>query len=206
MNTPKFLYFDLGKVLVDFEVDQMYRQMGRVAGIDPAQVREVLFGGGLQRQYELGQISAEQFYEVFCQKTGSRPDPEALARAGSAIFELNVDIVPVVAQLQAAGYRLGILSNTCWNHWEYCTRRFRIIREAFQTHALSCRIHAAKPDAAIYQAAAKLAGVAPREIFFTDDMAGHVAAAKTVGFDAVQYTSTPELADHLRRRGLQFNY
>ena len=36
---PKFLYFDLGKVLVDFSYDQMLAQVAAVAGVDAEAVR-----------------------------------------------------------------------------------------------------------------------------------------------------------------------
>ncbi len=203
---PKFVYFDLGKVLVDFDVHRMYRQIGEAAGVDPVRVREVLFFEGLQTEHERGKITAEEFHAAFCERTASRVEPASLERAASDIFELNVSIVPVVAQLEQAGCRLGILSNTCGSHWEHCRRRFRIVAECFRVTALSYRLRAAKPDPAIFRAAAELAGAAPEEIFFTDDTAGHVAGARAAGFDAVQYTSAPQLAAELRRRGLRFNY
>ena len=203
---PKFLYFDLGKVLVDFDVDQMFRQIGQVAGVDPARVEEVVFEDGLQRQYETGKISGPEFYEAFCRRTGTRPDYDALRRAGSEIFELNLSILPVLTHLYHARYRLGILSNTCESHWEYCTRRYRVIAQLFTARTLSYQIGAAKPDAAIFHAAAELAGVQPQEIFYVDDYADHVAGAREVGFDAVQYASTPQLVADLRARGIRFNY
>lgn len=206
MTQPEFLYFDLGKVLLNFDVEQMFRQMGEVAGIDPARVRAVVFEDGLQRQYEMGQISGREFYDAFCRQTGTQPDYDALSRAGSEIFDLNLSMLPVVAQISQAGYRMGILSNTCEGHWEHCCKRFQIVAEAFSEHALSYRIKAAKPNAAIFQAAAELAGLEPEEVFFVDDAPEHVAGAKAVGFDAVQYTSTPELVAELRKRGIRFNY
>ncbi|NLY02809.1 MAG: HAD family phosphatase [Rhodopirellula sp.] len=203
---PEFLYFDLGKVIVDFDVDVMCRQMGVAAGVSPELVSKAIFDTDLQTRYESGEIDGRQFYEDFCDATGCRPDYEALQRAGSDIFTLNTTIVPLIAQLRAAGYRLGVLSNTCHSHWEHCMRRFRILGELFTVYALSYRIRRAKPDPAIFHAAAELAGVAPADIFYTDDIAGHIASAKTAGFDAVQYTSTPELAAELRNRGFRFNY
>jgi glucose-1-phosphatase len=71
---------------------------------------------------------------------------------------------------------------------------------------LSYEVGALKPEPKIYRAAAELAGVPPREIFFIDDIAGHVAAARQCGFDAVQYTTTPELVAALCQRGLKFNF
>ncbi len=109
--------------------------------------------------------------------------------------------------MEAAGYRLGILSNTCEAHWQWLLAEdYGVLPTAFSVFALSFRIGAMKPDPRIYAKAAELAGVAPREIFFCDDIAGHVAAANEAGFDAVQYTTTPALVAAMRRRGLRFNY
>jgi putative hydrolase of the HAD superfamily len=202
----KFLYFDLGKVLVNFDVDRMLGQVAAVAGVSAEQVRGAIFGDGLLRQFERGQLTNEGFYESFCASTGSRPDINALAWAAADIFELNLPVLPLVAQLRQAGYPMGILSNTCEIHWQYCAGRYRIVAEGFPVHALSYRIQAVKPDAAIFHAAADLAGCRPDEIFFVDDIAEHVAGARAVGFDAVQFTSAEQLADDLRRRGIRFNY
>jgi len=203
---PKFLYFDLGNVLLRFDVGVMCQQVAAVAGVGPAEVFQAMLCTPLQREYELGRLSTREFFEEFCRQTGARPDFEPLLRAASDIFELNTGLIPVVANLRRAGYRLGVLSNTCESHWEHCVRRYAILREAFDVYALSYRIGAAKPDSAIFEAAARLAGVAPQDIFFTDDTPGHVEAARAAGFDAVQYTSTAELVGELRRRGVELNY
>ena len=112
-----------------------------------------------------------------------------------------------MAALDSAGYRLGILSNTCPSHWNWCaTGRYTLIVRAFSVYALSYELGACKPSAEIFAGAAHLAGVKPQEIFFIDDVAGHVAGAKAAGFDAVQYTTTGQLVADLRGRGLEFNY
>ncbi|HVX64707.1 MAG TPA: HAD-IA family hydrolase, partial [Pirellulales bacterium] len=67
---------------------------------------------------------------------------------------------------------------------------------------LSFRVRCMKPETQIYAHAAELAGAAPHEIFFVDDVAGHVAAARRFGFDAVQYTTPEALAAELRQRGV----
>jgi len=203
---PRFLYFDLGNVLVDFCVERMFRQMGEAAGIDADTVQKAVFAGGLQAKFERGRISKQEFYHAFCSNTGTEPDCDALLQAGSDIFELQITLLPVIAQLQQAGHRLGILSNTCESHWEHLATRFPILAEVFQVRALSYQIGAAKPEAAIFHAAAKLAGLQPQEIFFVDDTPDNVAGAKAAGFDAVQYTSTSELVAHLRKRRICFNY
>lgn len=198
----QFLYFDLGNVLIDFDVNRMFRQMGAVAGVDPATVMEVVIQSGLQRQYETGRLSSQEFYEEFCRQTGTRADFEALAKANREMFFLNAAMERLIRGLHGAGMRLGVLSNTNPNHWDYCWQQFPVLRECFAVYALSHRVGACKPDAAIFHAAADLAGTAPGEIFFTDDIAEHVAAARAVGFDAVQFTGAERLVAELRQRGV----
>jgi FMN phosphatase YigB (HAD superfamily) len=204
---PRFLYFDLGNVLLNFDHRLACRQMGEVAGVSADRVWDVVFSGDLEDRYEAGEIGDREFFEIFCAQTETRPDFDALLLAGSSIFTPNTSIFPVVAALGAAGYRLGVLSNTCPGHWAYCTSgRYGLLSRGFEVYALSYKLRACKPSPRIFDSAARLAGVAPDEIFFVDDIAGHVAGARACGFDAVQYTTTSKLVDELRQRGLDFNY
>ncbi|MGD0517666.1 MAG: HAD family phosphatase [Thermoguttaceae bacterium] len=206
MKTPRFLYFDLGMVLLDFSVERMLRQMAAVSGVSPETLKEILFDRGLMQQYETGAISTPEFYELFCVRTGTRPDYDALCRAGSEIFSINVPMLPIVVQLRQAGYRLGILSNTCECHWRYCSEHYRFVNECFHVHALSYCIGAVKPEAAAFNAAAELAGCRSEEMFFVDDIPAHVEGAKAVGIDAIHYSSAAQVAEELHIRGLRFNY
>lgn len=207
MQTPSFIYFDLGNVLLRFSHQLMCRQMAEVAGTTTEQVWELLFGTDLELRLEQGTLSNEEFYETFCRETGTRPDFDALEQAGSAIFEVNAPVCTIAAALWQARYRLGILSNTSESHFNYfASGRYALIPSTFEVLALSFRIKAMKPDPAIYQAAAELAGVPPAEIFFVDDIPGHVAGAKAAGFDAVQFTTAHQLAKDLRERGVRLNY
>jgi FMN phosphatase YigB (HAD superfamily) len=202
---PKFIYFDLGKVLLDFSFERMCRQLGATAGIEPQQVKHVL-GAELQVDYETGKLDSRSFHERFCRETGTRPEYNDFFRAFNEIFTPITSMLPVVAGLYHAGYRLGVLSNTCEGHWNYCLRRYVMLRDLFSVYALSYEMGAMKPSAAIYCRAAAMAGCRPSEIFYADDSAANVAGARSAELDAVVYTSTAELAKELRARGVQFNY
>ena len=202
----KFIYFDLGKVLIDFSLERMFEQVGAVAGVSVDRAHEILYTDGLMRRHETGRLDSRGMYEAFCSAAGSRPDYDALLRATNEIFTLNLPVLPLVAALGQTGYPLGILSNTCETHWDYCFARFRIVAEGFSVYRAQPSHRRQKPDAAIFQAAAELAGYRPEEIFFVDDIPGHVAGARAVGFDAVQFTTAAALARELRQRGIRFNF
>jgi HAD superfamily hydrolase (TIGR01549 family) len=202
-----FLYFDLGNVVARFDHLKGCRQIAEVAGIPPEQVFAAVFDSDLSRRYGSGEISSSEFHSEFCRTTGASPKANRFFDAASDIFELNHSLLPVITALEDAGYRLGILSNTCECDWQrLMDSDYGILPAAFSVFALSFQIGALKPDPKIYRAAAELAGVAPQEIFFCDDILGHVTGAREAGFDAVQYTSTPALVAELHSRGLRFNY
>jgi HAD superfamily hydrolase (TIGR01509 family) len=201
----KFLYFDLGKVLVNFDIRRMIQQMADVAEIGEDDVARVLFDDGLQAEFELGHLTDEQFHQEFCRRTNTQTDFQTLIFAAADFFQLNTAILPIVASLNSTGHRLGILSNTCGLHWRHCLDRYSVIGESFPVHVLSCEVGAAKPNLQIYRAAAQRAGVNPAEIFFVDDLEDNVNGALAAGFDAVQYSSMKQLADDLRKRGIPLN-
>lgn len=204
---PRFFYFDLGNVLLNFSHRRACRQVAEAAGLSPDVVWNTLFESGLEADYETGTVTSREMYDRFCHQTGARLGFDDLAHAASDIFEVNAGTMAILAQLMAVECRLGLLSNTNEAHWDFVSRgRFALIPAAFEVLALSFQIKAMKPDPRIFQAAADLAGVPPEEIFYVDDMPEHVAAARGVGIDAVQYTTPAALAADLRGRGVEFNY
>ena len=115
-------------------------------------------------------LSSEEFCEAFRAATGTTCDSRQLLHAHGAIFQLNVTTLPIVGALRGAQHRLGILSNTCESHWQYCWEgKFVFLRTCFETYVLSYEAGAMKPSAQIYATAAERAGVPPAEIFFVDD-------------------------------------
>ena len=207
LRKPRFLYFDLGNVLLYFDHMQACRQIGALAQIDPQQVWDLVFDSGMEMRFEAGEVSTEEFYDFFCRQTNTQPDFRALNHAASSIFRVNNGMKAVLAQLMAARHRLGLLSNTNEIHWRHVADgRYSLLPEAFEVLVLSYEVKAVKPDTKIFQTAAEMAGVPPEDIFYVDDIPGHVAGARAAGFDAVQYTTTPALVNELRARGVEFNY
>jgi glucose-1-phosphatase len=59
-----------------------------------------------------------------------------------------------------------------------------------------------KPDAAIYRVALDIAGVAPEEAAFFDDVLGHVEGARLVGLRGFLFTDVDQFVDDLIKIGL----
>jgi len=204
----RFVYFDLGNVILKFDNDLIFPQLADVAKV-PVEVVRDFFERHDQIPLELerGERTFDEVLEDFCQVTGKCLDKRQAERAVCDIFTINAAIVPIVSRLSAANMRLGILSNTSDVHWRFITDgRFGLLPDYFDVHALSFEIGCMKPDERIYDVAADLAGVPPESIFFTDDRPENVEAAKRSGFDAVPFQGALELAQALNSRGIRFNY
>jgi glucose-1-phosphatase len=205
---PAFIYFDFGNVICFFDHHLAARQVAEVAGIPEQTAWEVIFGAnGLEWKYEAGSLSDEQFYEAFCGATGTRPDVTKFHHANADIFMLNASLLPLIANLEDAGISLGILSNTCNSHWKLATDgRYSILPQSFKQIVLSYEVGAMKPDPKMFARAIEAAGVSPEQIFYTDDIPGHVEAARRAGIDAVQFTDTDSLTQELLKRGVRCNF
>ena len=98
---------------------------------------------------------------------------------------------------------MGILSNTCITHLEYCRRRFAW-SALFRAGRGELRGGDAQAGAGDLSLCRQRAGVAAKSVF-ADDIAANVEAASAAGFDAVRFTSARQLAAELRKRKIPMN-
>ncbi len=204
----RFIFFDLGQVLVRFSNRKLLEQVGMVLGYSPQQVSEVLFVPEMIQKVECGQITESDYYEFLCGQIGFRPDRERFQEAVNAIFWLNDPMVEVTRKLSRRDFPRGILSNIGPWHWQHCSTMFpTIFRDIPGNHILSYEVGAMKPTADIFQAAFSLAtktvpDIAPDEILFIDDLEANIAGAQACGWDAIQYSHSAHerLLEELRIR------
>lgn len=190
----RFIFFDLGNVLVKFSIARLLEQGAALTGCEIDTVRSGLFADGISARYECGDITEDEYCSHFVHTTGIDVDRERLENALCDIFTLNESIIPALEELRAREVPLGILSNTGPGHWRHCQREFPKIFESIPSnYILSYEVGTMKPDRKIYAAAMKTAakvipGIAPGEVMFFDDLAANVEAAREFGFAAVIYT------------------
>ncbi len=204
---PRFIYFDLGNVLLSFSHERMCSQMAEAAGVAPEAVRRALFEGdsgqSVQWLFERGDMNALAVYEHFCEAVGVRPDMDKLFAAGCDIFEEIGESVAIVERLHVAGMPLGIMSNTNPIDWGFVmSGRFPFLNRCFEQFALSYEVRSMKPERSIYETAVAKAGCAAGGVFFTDDKPENVEGALAAGLDAVLFTSPEQLRRELTSRGI----
>lgn len=205
----EFIYFDLGKVILDFDHAKGCQAIASLTGRSSAEVDQALFGSGLEDQFETGAITPSELHRQFCETLGITDvllDEQQLMRSMSDIFSPNQPMFALIAQLRAVNHRLGILSNTCVAHWEFVTARYRILDSLFGPKILSYEARSMKPDRKIYERAIDASGTAAASCFFVDDKPENVEGAIAAGLDAVLYQSVGKLAADLQLRGVGVNF
>jgi putative hydrolase of the HAD superfamily len=103
-------------------------------------------------------------------------------------------------QLQRAGVRTGILSNIGDAMTDGLLAKFEWLQD-FHHCVWSYRLRVAKPEAAIYQAAAEALATAPSKILFIDDKTENIQAAHQVGMQAIQYSDHESFVREMERQG-----
>lgn len=201
----RFIYFDLGKVLLDFTHERGFSQIARVAETSSDVVRSTLVEGGLSDRYECGEVTTAEFHTEFCQRSNTSVSLEKLTHAWANIFDVIPQTVAIATSLISAGHRVGILSNTCEAHWKFAVQRFKVLSTCFDPVITSYGERSMKPAPAIYEAAAARVNVPPNQLFFVDDRAENVAAAQALGWHAKRFTTPLQLANDLESFGVQFN-
>lgn len=188
--SDRFVYFDLGNVLVKFDHAIAIQQIAALSNRTVAETQHALFDSGLQVRYETGLVSSAEFAEEVNKQLHSSLSVEDILEAASAIFIPNEEILPVLHHVRSTGIRIGLLSNTCEAHWVWILRKkWPMVDGWFDPLVLSYEVRSMKPDRAIYEYCEKECGLRGSQIFFTDDRVDNITAAQTMGWSTYQFGS-----------------
>ncbi len=193
--------FDLGNVLVKVDHMRFCRRLAELAGMPPQEVYAAVFQTGLEPGYDTGRLSSREFHRRL--QTHFRLDlPYARFRElWTEIFDPLEDMEEVAARL-ARRYPLYLLSNTNDLHFRYIEAHFAGLLQHFRAFILSYRVGSRKPEAGIFQALIREAGLPPHQILYTDDLEDFVLVARSHGLTAWPFVSPRDFQEQLSRHGL----
>ncbi len=200
----KTVIFDLGKVIIPFDFMRGYQGLSGICGLSVAEIRSRIAATDLVQRFECGLVEPADFVAQLSGLLDLRISYDQFCQIWSSIFLPDPLVPERLLEGLSRRYRLLLLSNTNAIHFEMLERTYPLLRH-FHEFILSHRVRALKPSPAIYREAIARAGCAPDEIFFTDDIADYVAAAKREGIDAVQFESSEQIERELRARGVTWD-
>lgn len=197
----KTVLFDLGNVIVPFDVQLAYARMAELCACRSEEVAARIRATGLVRPFEKGEIAAEPFFRELSAALRLNISYQEFCDWWSCVFLPNTLVREALLEGLRNRYRLLALSNTNPIHFATLRDGYPLLRH-FHDYVLSYEVGAAKPEPKIYREAIARAQCSPEECFFTDDLAVNIEAAREHGMDAVQFLSAEQLERELRARGL----
>jgi len=191
--------FDMGNVLLLFDHMIICRQVAQAYNLEPEFVLQKVIREGIEREFELGNFTEEQFTKKCSEVLGVTLDLPVFRDAWSYMFTENVPVIALLHELQGR-VRLFLMSNTNIWHIEHIRRDYSIM-ELFDDVILSYEIGSVKPQPAIYQRARELSS-GSRLTVFIDDMERNAYAAYEVGIHGIHYRTAEELRTELAELGI----
>jgi len=192
------ILFDLGNVLVDFDLKPAVERISNFCSKSPDKIFSLLLDSCVTDSFEKGKLSPVEFYEQVKEMLDLKLGYESFVPIWNEIFFFSSKNRAVyhIANLLKKDYRLAMLSNTNILHYAYIKNNFPIFN-VFEKLFLSFEIGSAKPDKLIYQKVIDHLGVLPENIFYTDDRAELVDSASKLGIKSFVFTTAKQLINDL---------
>ncbi|MEO5707059.1 MAG: HAD family phosphatase [Alteraurantiacibacter sp.] len=199
--TPSAVVFDVGNVLFHWDLRFLFDR----AIADPAR-RAHFLGEVLTFEFHIRHDEGEELADMVAELLALYPDyaPEIAAyasRFNETVGGPVADVHDLVERIAAHGVPLFALTNFGTTFWDGFYPTEPIFRH-FADIVVSGREKLAKPDPAIYRLAETRFGLPPHALFFIDDRAENIAAARARGWHGHLFTDAAALEADLKLHGL----
>ncbi|HVY20349.1 MAG TPA: HAD family phosphatase [Bauldia sp.] len=201
MNKIEHLVFDLGQVLIAYDMEAPYRRL-----VPDAAERQRFFDEVGIHEWNLEQDRGRTWADAETELTARYPHHGELIRAfRSNWWEMipgSIDTnIAIVDDLIDRGLDVTALTNWAPDTFAEAREKFPVLNR-FRGVTVSGLVKLLKPEPAIYHHHAATFGLKPEATLFFDDNAKNVEGARAVGWNAEVYTSTDTLVADLRRYGV----
>jgi len=191
------IFFDLGKVLVDFDFDIAVREVLKKSPLSPEQLNQEMYRTyGLIDEYECGRIGSEAFFQGLKEEYRYTGEATELRDIWCGVFT-PLDNHILMARSLAEFYPLAIISNTSEAHISHLESTYDFF-PVFRKRIYSYQVGIMKPDYAIYAHALEEMQADKYESLFIDDREENIQAAASRGWQTIHLRPDVSLRDALR--------
>jgi putative hydrolase of the HAD superfamily len=195
------IVFDLGQVLLPFDYKSFIEKVNRhKPGIGEKFAELYKQNYYIHRDFEKGLISEEVFITQMLSYLDNVIDEETFCRYWSDIFSFNEEVIALLPLLKK-NYTLYLISNTNSIHKKYGFGNYEFLK-IFDKLILSHKVKFLKPEKEIYIEVEKASDFPSMEHIFIDDILEYVEAAKSLGWDGIQFIGYDDLVNNLKIRNI----
>lgn len=197
MANIRHIFFDLGGVLLKFDASKIYTSLAEFSQHTAQEFYEIASNAhhGLARDFELGLITGEGFYENLSQKFDLKISIEQFKQIYVDIFKENQAVIELAKRLKQR-YAIHMISNTTVWHFDYVCACYPWMA-LFEKITTSFQVHILKPDPGIFLHALEQTQAQASESVFIDDYPENVVAARALGINAIHYLDDQSLMRQL---------
>lgn len=192
-DAPTMLVMDLGGVTCRWLPDRRLVELARLSGLPPDTVDRLVFESGFDDAGERGRFPLATFTEELAAVLGLPASPDtddALRGAWALAFEPEE---PVLRLIRSAPCRSALFTNNGPLLEAALSAELSDVGDVFDQLLFSWRLGVTKPNPTAFDRAAETLGVEPGSIFFVDDAADNVEAARRAGWRAHRYSTALDL-------------
>ena len=202
MPAPHAVIFDVGRVLVDWEIRFLYERL-----IPEGEALDAFLRDVVTPEWHFQHDAGRPFAETSVELTAQYPHhAELIELFGPRFNDTNSSAIPgmpeLLAELDSAGVPLFAITNFSGEFFPPFRLKYPDMFDRFRDIVVSGDEKMMKPDAAIYRLALGRFGLRPEEAVFVDDNRDNVAGAAALGIHGILFTDEPALRAELAGLGL----
>jgi HAD superfamily hydrolase (TIGR01509 family) len=191
------IYFDLGKVLLDYDFDIAFYRMSQESPLSEEDLQQRIPDvDPLITEYESGRIETDVFFKQLRDLFQYQGSEDQLQQIWCEIFT-PIDEHIEMARILAEYYPLAMISNTSDAHIRFLEARhdfFEIFRERIYSYVFGTM----KPDPSIYHHALDRMKGDKFEALFIDDREENIMTPSKMGWQTIHLRPDVNLRDALR--------
>jgi HAD superfamily hydrolase (TIGR01509 family) len=176
--------FDLGKVLIDFDWQEVLLRLAQKSTLSPEEIWSRISHDSQLLGYEKGTITSAKFFSHLKKRLEYKGTAKEIRAGFVDIFTPLADNIALAALL-APHYPMAIISNTNEAHITHAESTYTFF-SLFPVRIYSHQIGTMKPEREIYERARlALGNIDPQEMLFIDDLEPNILGAVQIGWQTI---------------------
>lgn len=198
MSKIKNIVFDIGKVLMEWDPEGIYRTLFNRDDYNKHPISSMP-GGMTWLEFDRGTIGLDDAIDIFSRNNEDHHDD-----IGKFLKEAPYHIPPMWDSVDCAmkyknlGYRIYLLSNFPEYGFKIIQNKFSFF-DKFHGGVISWEVNAIKPEKKIYEILIEKYNLNPGETIFIDDVAANIKSAEDLGIKGLHFLDGMNLHQELAK-------